>query len=103
MSPDERRMLQEALDLSRSNNEILRKMRRGQFIANIIHSLKWIILIIFTVWSWMLIQPYFERMMDMYTQVQGLTESANGIKVQTESLGLQNWLEMFKIGAPEEQ
>jgi cytoskeletal protein RodZ len=102
MSPEERKMLQDTLDLSRENNEILRKMRRGQFVANIIHSLKWIVLIIITIWSWLLIQPYFERMMDMYSQVQEATQSVNELKVKTDSAidasGLQNLLETFRIG-----
>lgn len=102
MSPEEKQMLVEALELSRENNKILKKMRRGQFIGNILHSLKWIILLILTIWSWFLIQPYIDKMLDMYTQVQEATESVNDFKAKTEttfdSTGLQNLLETFKIG-----
>ncbi|MFA7193404.1 MAG: hypothetical protein WC087_00610 [Candidatus Paceibacterota bacterium] len=105
MTPEEKRLLQETADLAKENNQILRKMRRGQFIGNIIHSLKWIILIIITIWSWVLIQPYFEKMLMMYAQIQETTESVNQFKTQTntalDSSGLQNLLQTFRIGGSE--
>ena len=101
MTPEERRLIQETLDLSRENNQILKKMRRGQFIGNIIHSLKWVVLIIITIYSWIVIQPYFEQMLSMYTQVQDATDSVNSMKLTTDMSGLQNWLETFRIGGSE--
>jgi len=102
MTPEEKQMLSEALQLSRENNKILKGMRRGQFIANIIHSIKWIVLIVITIWSWLLIQPYFERTMQIYSQMQEATESVNSLKVKADSMvdtsGLQNLLETFRIG-----
>lgn len=95
-------MLSEALQLSKENNKILKGMRRGQIIANIIHSIKWVLIIIITIWSWFLVQPYFEKMLQMYVQVQEASQSVNDLKVKTDSAmdisGLQNLLETFRIG-----
>ena len=106
MTPEEKQLLQETADLAKENNKILKKMRRGQFIGNIIGSLKWILLIIFTIWSWVLVQPYFEAMMNAYTQIGEASKSVNNLRTQTntafDSSGLQNLLEMFKIGTPGE-
>ncbi len=102
MSPEEKRLLEEALLLSRENNKILKKMRRGQLIGNILGSLKWIILIIVTIWSWFLVQPYFEKMLQMYTQVQEASNSVNNLKLNVDSAmdvsGLQKLIETFRIG-----
>ncbi|MBP9763446.1 MAG: hypothetical protein KBD10_01725 [Candidatus Pacebacteria bacterium] len=105
MTPEEKRLLEETAELSRENNKILKKMRRGQFIGNIIHSLKWIVVLIFTIWSWVLIQPYFESLMKTYSNIQETTQTVKDLKVQTntalDSSGLQNLLETFRIGSSE--
>lgn len=105
MTPEEKRLLEETAQLARESNKILKKMRRGQLIGNIIHSLKWILIVIVTVWSWVLIQPYFEKMMMMYAQIQETTETVNDLKVKTntafDSSGLQNLLQTFRIGGSE--
>jgi amino acid transporter len=105
MTPEEKRLLEETVELSRENNKILKKMRRGMFIGNIIGSLKWILLIIFTIWSWVLVQPYFESILNMYSQVQETSQTVNEFKTQTntawDSSGLQNLLETFRIGDSE--
>ncbi len=100
MTPEERRLVQETLDIARENNNILRKMRRGQFFSNIIQSLKWIVFIIISIYSWLLIQPYFERIIETYSQVQDAANSVNNFKSSTsvDTSGLQNLLETFRIG-----
>jgi len=105
MTPEERKMLQESLDLSRDNHAILKKMRRGQLIGNVIGSLKWILLIIFTIWSWVLVQPYFESVMNTYTSIQEASNNVNEFKTSTntawDSSGLRNFFETFRIGDSE--
>lgn len=106
MTPEEKELLQKTSELTKENNKILKKMRRGQFIGNIISSLKWILLVIFTIWSWVLVQPYFEAVMSTYTQIGEASKSVNDFRTQTntsfDSSGLQNLLKMFKIGNSDE-
>ncbi len=102
MNPEEKQLLEEAVKLSKENNKILHKMRRGQFLGNLFSYVKWILIIIITVWSWVVLQPYLDNMMNMYQQVQDATKSVNELKVKAESSldasGLQNIIDKFRIG-----
>lgn len=102
MTPEEKQLLEDTLRLSKENNKILRTMRRSQFWANIISYIKWIILVIITIWSWVILQPYFDKMTQMYAQVQETTKTVGDLKVKAEGAfdgsGLQNILDTFRIG-----
>lgn len=105
MTPEEKQLLQDTARLAKENNIILKKMRRGQLIGNVLGSLKWILLIIFTIWSWVLVQPYFESVMNTYTSIQEASNNVNDFKTQTntawDSSGLRNFFETFRIGDSE--
>ncbi len=69
MTPEERHLLEEALALSKENNEILKKLYRSFMWGRAIKVVYWLILIALTVGSFFLIQPYVDSLKDTYGQV----------------------------------
>lgn len=66
MDPDERKMLQEAVELSRENNKIVRKMWRLAQWGRAIKAVYWIILIGITIGAFYFLQPYVETLQGVY-------------------------------------
>lgn len=101
MNPEEKNLLQETADLAKKNNKILRGMHRKQTLASIFSTIKWIIIIGLTIWSYYLIQPYLDQMLALYNQVQETSQSINELKVKADGAfdpsGLRNLLDTFKI------
>lgn len=66
MTPEERQMLREALELSRENNKIIRKMWRSFQWGRAVKAVYWIILIGATIGAFYFLQPYIETLQDVY-------------------------------------
>ncbi len=66
MTPEERELLQRAVELSEENNEILRSMRRSMKIARIMNIVYWVFIIGSAVGAFYLIQPYIDAVMSAY-------------------------------------
>jgi len=62
MDPEDKRIIRENLELAKENQEMLKKMRRGQFIGNIARIFYWVIIIGASFGAYYFIQPYI----DMY-------------------------------------
>jgi len=62
MDPEDKRIIRENLELAKENQEMLKKMRRGQFIRNIARIFYWVIIIGASFGAYYFIQPYI----DMY-------------------------------------
>lgn len=77
MTPEERQMLREALELSRKNNEVLNKLYRATLWGRAIKIVYWLLLIGVTVGSFYFLQPYFETLMDVYG---GVTKTQDQVK-----------------------
>ena len=75
MDQRERELLENTFNLAKENNEILRKMRRAQKIADFMRFMYWIIIIGVTIGAFYFMQPYIEQM-------KGLIEKA-GISINT--------------------
>jgi hypothetical protein len=70
MDPNERQQLKEALELSRENNAILKKMWRATQWGRAIKALYWIVIIAVTIGSLYFLQPYLDTLQGVYGGVQ---------------------------------
>ncbi len=77
MSPEERELLNRSVVLGEENNQILRSMRRGQRLGNIMRAMYWIFIIGSAVGAFYFFQPVFEQVMKMYKTVSSQFESVN--------------------------
>ncbi|MEK7606261.1 MAG: hypothetical protein AAB458_01535 [Patescibacteria group bacterium] len=66
MNPEEQKMLQEALALSRENNEILKKLYRSTMWGHALRALYWILIIGITVGTFYFLQPYVNTLQGVY-------------------------------------
>ena len=70
MDPNDRKQLQEALELSRENNRLLRKMWRATQWGHAIRALYWLIIIGIAVGSIYFLQPYLDTLRGVYGGLQ---------------------------------
>ncbi len=66
MTPEEKELLERAVELSEENNEMLRSMHRSMKIARIMSIVYWVFIIGSAVGAFYLIQPYIEGVMSAY-------------------------------------
>lgn len=69
MTPDERKMLEESVALSRENNKLLRKMRRATMVGYIFKTLYVAVIIGVIIGSYYLTLPYLEQLKTLYGTV----------------------------------
>ncbi|MCB9806167.1 hypothetical protein H6775_03355 [Candidatus Nomurabacteria bacterium] len=98
MNEEEKALLEESIKLSRENNKILRGMRRDARIERFWHFLKWIVIIVATIWSYYLIQPYLEQLQGAYQNIQDAKNAVSDIqgKVQVDTSQIQNFFNNLK-------
>lgn len=77
MTPEERQMLRESLELSRKNNELINKMYRASLWGRAIKILYWLLLIGVTVGSLLFLQPYIDTLKGVYG---GFSDSSDQMK-----------------------
>ncbi len=69
--------LQEILALTKENNKMLRKMRRGAFWGSIIKMIIWAIFLIVPIWFYFsYIYPVMQSVMGTFEEVQGVSADA---------------------------
>ena len=66
MSPEERKLLEEAHELAKENNEMLHSMRRSMRFARFMSILYWVFIIGSAVGAYYLIQPYVDQLQEAY-------------------------------------
>ena len=62
MTPDEKDLLQKTFALVEENNVVLKKMRSSQRLSGIMRWFYWILIIVLSVASFWLIQPYINSL-----------------------------------------
>lgn len=93
MEVEEKRMLNEALELSRENHRMLTKLYRSMLWGRVYRVIYWIIAIGITIGSFYFLQPYIEQLQRTYQDIQ------RGFgKTQTTSNSLQNFFSQFGSG-----
>ncbi len=66
MDQESKQLLEEALTLSKENNQMLRSMRRSMRFARFMSFLYWVIIIGSAVGAYYYIQPYIDQLMGVY-------------------------------------
>ncbi len=84
MTPDEKKLLSDTYQLVQENNEILKKMHRSAKWGRAFRIFYWGIIIILSIGSYYLIQPYIDQLGGVYS----------GFKTQTDSV--HNAADQFK-------
>ncbi|MEK7578968.1 MAG: hypothetical protein AAB460_00320 [Patescibacteria group bacterium] len=79
MTPEERKMLEETLALSRENNIVLKKLRRGALWGRAMHLLYWVVIIGTTVGAFYFLQPLLDQFGSIYGGFQGAESSFQGL------------------------
>jgi len=87
MTPEEREMLEQTLELTRDNNKILHKIRRNNIISSIIRALYWIIILGTAFGAYYFIQPYLSMIGEGYIEIRENIES-----VKNTTTKLPTWL-----------
>ncbi len=76
MNPEEKKLLQEVVDLSHENNKMLHKMQRAAIWATAFRIFYWLLIIGASVGAFYFFQPYIDDMKALYS---GLKETGSGI------------------------
>ena len=92
--------LQELLRLTRENNRLLHKIRRGAIWGGIFKFVFYIlVLVVAPLWLYSTyLAPIMSQMLDTYQQIQG-----TGAKVQTQFSDFQNLFKRFGESIPPQQ
>jgi hypothetical protein len=69
MDQEERSLLEENLRMSRENNKLLIKVRSSQRWASITRVLYWMVLIGISFGAFYFLQPYIEKIMNLYSRL----------------------------------
>lgn len=78
MTPEEKRLLLETVELARDNNKILHSMRRGARLSMFFSIIYWIIVLGGLAAGWYFIQPYINMLNQSYDQIQLQLNSLKG-------------------------
>ncbi len=71
MDPEDKKIIRENLEIARENRKVLKKMRRGQFLGNIVRIFYWIIIIGASFGAYYFLQPYIDKIKDLFSQIKG--------------------------------
>ena len=69
MDPEVKHLLEENLALSKENNELIKKVRNFQKWSRISRIFYWIIIIGVAYGAFYFLQPYIEKVMNLYSQL----------------------------------
>lgn len=83
MTPEERKMLSEALSLAKDNNQLLKKIRRNGMWGNIWRIAYWVIILGLSFGAYYFIQPYVDQFGDIYSGFKG---DVNTVQKTTNNL-----------------
>ena len=82
MDPESKSLLAETYALAKENNDILHGIRRSQRMASFMRAIYWLIIIGITFGSFYLLQPYINKMLDLYNSVSGTEQKLNSGSLQ---------------------
>ena len=71
MSPEEKKLLEETLELAKENNQILHSMRRSMRFQRMMTILYWVLIVGSAVGAYYFIQPYVDQMIGIYNGASG--------------------------------
>ncbi len=77
MDPESKKLLEATFELAEENNKMLRKVRSIQKWGVFWHSLKMILIIGVTLGAFYFLEPYVNKMVDLYNSISGTAEKLN--------------------------
>ena len=82
MDPESKQLIQNALALVEENNKLLHKIRGVQKRETLWSVLKFVVIIAIAFGSFYYIEPYLNKVMDLYNSVSGVQQKVNDSSVQ---------------------
>lgn len=79
MDPETKKLLEENIEIGKSNNEMLVKLVKAQQRANIIRMVYWGLIIFFSFGAYYLIQPFLDNLLNVYTGGMSGTSSVTDV------------------------
>ncbi|MBX4210645.1 hypothetical protein KW783_01605 [Candidatus Parcubacteria bacterium] len=89
MTPEEKEMLERALNLAEENNKMLRGMRRSMRVGTILRVVYWIIIIGLAFGSFYFLQPYLNQLGEVYTGFKDNVDSVHNFISPNEGSATQ--------------
>ena len=93
MDPESKKLLDDTFLLVKDNNIMLHKIRRGQKWASIMRIVYWLIIIGASIEAFYYLQPYVEKLMTLYNQVSGSSQTINKVDLNS----IEDILKNYKI------
>ena len=78
MDPESKQLLQNTLALAEENNKMLHSIRGVQKRETLWHVLKFILIIGIAFGSFYYVEPYLNKIMNLYSSVTGMEQKLNG-------------------------
>ncbi|MEK7113261.1 MAG: hypothetical protein AAB873_00365 [Patescibacteria group bacterium] len=82
MDSDDKKLLKETFALTEENNKMLKKVRGVQKREAIWSTLKIIIVVGIALGSFYYIEPYLNKMIDIYSSITGIEKKMNSSSIQ---------------------
>jgi len=82
MEQEDRKLLLEAVSLAEENNKMLKKIRGVQKREAIWSALKLIVIVGIALGSFYYIEPYLNKMIDIYSSITGIEKKMDGNGIQ---------------------
>lgn len=82
MDGELKQLLQHTLELAEENNKLLHKIRGVQRRGTIWQALKWILILGIAFGSFYFLEPYLNKVMELYNTVTGMEQKINDSPIQ---------------------
>lgn len=82
MQPEEKKLLEETFELTKENNKLLHRVRSVQKWQAFWSILKIVVVMGVALGVAYYIEPYFNKAMDMFSQISGVKDGINNISLQ---------------------
>ncbi len=92
MDPESKKMLEEALELSRDNNEMIKRMRRSQKNSQLLRGLYWVLILAISFGGYFFVGPYLSKITSIYSSAYN---NSNALQ-HLDTSSIQNF---FKSGS----
>jgi hypothetical protein len=94
MDPETKQLLKENVELSRSNNEMLKKVVRYQKWNQIYRAVYWGIIIFSSVGAYYFIQPYLSGLLNVSGDVSNISNITKNLGGQQQQV--KDWIQLLK-------
>ncbi len=97
MDPETKQILKENLEISKENNDMLKKMVRSQKLTNIYRVVYWGIIIFSSLGAYYFIKPFLGNMLNIYTGgVSGTSNVGDVLKSLGDKQQMQDLINSLK-------